>query len=141
METKFYDVTQSNPGGSFDVDANLCHRLFIESNSENEADKIAENLGCYWNGVEDGRDCPCCGDRWSGSSEVKIEDINTKWKGYEIYEWLDKKGGTLTRDSAIQDLKSRYPGATWLSEPVLEEKYGSTRVIGRMQIDNIEQYY
>lgn len=140
MKTKFYEVTQNNSGGSFDVDATVCHRLFIEANSENEADEIAENLGCYWNGVENDRDCSCCGDRWYGSIEVKLEDINTKWKGHEIYEWLDKKRGNVIKDVAIQDLKSRYPGATWLSEPVLEEKYGSTRVIGRIGIDNIEQY-
>ena len=140
MKTKFYEVTQNNTGGSFDVDANVCHRMFIEAESEEQANRIAENLGCYWDGVEKGMDCSCCGDRWYGSSKVDIDDINKKWKGYEVYEWVSEKRGNVIKDVVLKDLKSRYPGATWLSEPVLEEKYGSVRAIGRIQIDSIERY-
>lgn len=61
----FYEVNQNNSGGSFDVDDKVCHRLFIEANSEKEALEKAEELGCYWYGVAEGIDCPCCGDRWS----------------------------------------------------------------------------
>ena len=60
---KFYEYSQNNTGGSFTTDDKLCHRLFIEANSSTEADEIAEGLGCYWNGVDEGSDCPCCGDR------------------------------------------------------------------------------
>ena len=44
------------------------------------------------------------------------------------------------KDVYIQNLKAQYPGQTWLVEPVLENKYGSTRVIGRIRLDSIEQY-
>lgn len=60
----FYEYSQNNSGGSFDVDDKLCHRLVIEADDEEKASSIAEGLGCYWNGVAEGLDCECCGDRW-----------------------------------------------------------------------------
>lgn len=60
----FFEFNQNNTGGSFDVDGKLCHRLIIEEDDYRKAIKKAEELGCYWNGVEDGLDCDCCGDRW-----------------------------------------------------------------------------
>ena len=38
----------------------------------------------YFNGVEEGLDCPCCGDRWN-----RLGDWNKKEKIY-IYESLDE---------------------------------------------------
>ena len=140
--TQFYVLTQNNSGGSFVTDDKLCHRLIIEASSEKEAISIAEDLGCYWNGCELGADCPCCGDRWYPSPDlIDLEKMNTEWKGYEVSQWLtDGKKGTIQKNVVIQDLKSRYPGATWSVEPVVEEKYGSLRVIGRIRLDSIEQY-
>lgn len=67
----FYQFDQNNSGGSFDVDDKVCHRLFIEADSEEEATSKAEFLGVYFNGCDDGIDCYCCGDRWYGSEEVE----------------------------------------------------------------------
>ena len=60
----FYEFDQNNSGGVFITDNNLCHRLYIEADSIDEAISKAEELGCYWDGVTKGLDCPCCGDRW-----------------------------------------------------------------------------
>lgn len=139
METKFYEVSQNNSGGSFDVNEKVCHRLFIEAKSEEEATSIAEDLGCYWNGVSEGMDCPCCGDRWYGVDEVNLNDMNTKWNGYEVAEWLDGKKHQ-SESEKLESFKSKYSGFTWLVEPVIDSKYGSRRVIGRVKLDNIEQY-
>lgn len=68
----FYSYNQNNSGGSFDVDDKVCHRIFIEAFNEAEADFKAEELGVYFNGVEDGRDCPCCGERWGGGYAVEF---------------------------------------------------------------------
>ena len=60
----FYELTQNNSGGSFEVNEKLAHLLFIEADSVEEACLFAESLGCYWDGVDEGWDCDCCGDRW-----------------------------------------------------------------------------
>lgn len=142
METKFFEFSQNNTGGSFVTDDKLCHRLFIEAESAKEAISKAEDLGCYWNGVDEGQDCPCCGDRWYPSGHaVDFEEMNKRWGGYEVAEWLEKKRGEKISDvEAISNLKSQYPGSEWLTEPVLEDKYGSQRVIGKIKVDSIEQY-
>ena len=62
----FYTYNQNNSGGSFDYnpDKGISHYVIIEANSIDEANCIAENIGIYFNGVDDGSDCDCCGDRW-----------------------------------------------------------------------------
>jgi len=136
MKTNFYEFSQNNTGGSFDVDGNVCHRLFIEANSIQEANDIAESLGCYWDGVDKGMDCPCCGDRWYTGDKVDLDTMNTNWGGYTYEKWL--KGET--DEEAIQNIKSRYPDAKWSKELTIDNKYGSKQVIGKMLLDNIEQY-
>ena len=142
MKTKFYELSQNNTGGSFDTDDKLCHRLFIEADSEEEAMDKAEDLGCYWNGVEEGSDCPCCGDRWYRSGDsVDLENSNKRWGGYEVSEWLSGESYAGLSDSdIIKKFKSDYEGSEWSTEPVIEDKYGSRRVIGRVKLHSIEQY-
>lgn len=143
VPSKFYEISQNNSGGSHVVDDKLCHRLFIEADSAEEATRIAEDLGCYWDGCYNGMDCSCCGDRWyQPDSPLNFDEMNTRWGGYEVSVWLTegKKKGTINSDVEIQKLKAMYPGATWLTEPIVENKYGSARVIGKMRVDNVEQY-
>ena len=134
----FFEYDQNNTGGSFDVDDKLCHRLIIEAEDNGKADEIAENLGCYWDGVDNGMDCSCCGDRWYSGHELNFEEMNTRWNGYEISQWL--KESSMSEKEAVEKLKSQYPGGTWLVEPILEKKYSSKRVVGKLKIENVEQY-
>lgn len=60
----FYCYDQNNSGGRWDIDERLSPMLFIEADSAEQANETAESLGCYFDGVEQGIDCPCCGDRW-----------------------------------------------------------------------------
>lgn len=78
----FYEYSQNNSGGHFEVNDKLCDRLFIEADTFTEADSIAEDLGVYFNGVYKGIDCGCCGDRWSHGDEVDLSKINEN--GYEV---------------------------------------------------------
>lgn len=80
---KFYEFSQNNSGGSFHVDGRLCHRVFIEANSQDEADEIAESIGIYFDGVEKGIDCSCCGDRWNRSSLYDVVDLKKLSKEYK----------------------------------------------------------
>jgi len=73
---KWYYWDQNNSGGVFDVDETLCHRLFIEAETYQEAETKALKMGVYYNGAEcDGPDCPCCGDRWYVGNEVKKSNL------------------------------------------------------------------
>lgn len=142
METKFYEFNQNNSGGGFDVDDKVCHRLFIEATSLDEAISKAENLGCYWNGVDNGMDCECCGDRWyEPSSHVDLEEINKRWKGYEVSEYLSDRGKKeISDDDAIRELVSVYEGSEWLVAPKVDTPYGTRRVSGKIKLVSIEQY-
>ena len=62
----WYEYSQNNSGGShvYDDNRGLSEWVFIEADSAKDADNHAEAIGIYFNGVDDDRDCDCCGDRW-----------------------------------------------------------------------------
>lgn len=109
----FYEYSQNNSGGSFVVNDEVCHRLFIEAESADEANRKAEQLGCYWDGVEKGRDCPCCGDRWYSAWDddaidlARMSDLYEKYEGVkfanieEYAQYLSDKYGWTTPDARI----------------------------------------
>lgn len=73
LDTKFYTYSQNNSGGSFTGPA---HYVIIEAFNKDAAHDIAEQHGVYFNGIEDGHDCSCCGDRWSRwSDENEVPSI------------------------------------------------------------------
>ena len=66
MKTKFYTFYQNNSGGSFHYveRAGITHYVIVEAVDWNHAISRAESIGLYFDGVEEGQDCECCGDRW-----------------------------------------------------------------------------
>lgn len=94
----FYTYSQNNSGGSFTVDKDrgLTVYVIIEADSASEADTIAEEIGMYWNGVCEGMDCPCCGDRWYPQYGDKGEDVPTLYgtpvseKDFGGMRWVEK---------------------------------------------------
>ena len=62
----FYTFNQNNSGGSFQFrpGAGISSYVIIEADDDLEAEYLASRIGLYFNGVEDGIDCGCCGDRW-----------------------------------------------------------------------------
>ena len=100
---KFFCYNQNNSGGSFVIDRRLAHYVIIEAQSGDEADRIAESIGIYFDGCESGDDCPCCGDRWDraygpgddspniyGEDPAKYDDIFAqKGKPYCHIYYLD----------------------------------------------------
>ena len=74
---KFYQFRQNNSGGSFhhDAAAGIGYNVIIEANSETEAICKAEDIGLYFDGVDSGDDCECCGDRWYGCYEISEKDL------------------------------------------------------------------
>lgn len=65
--SKFYEFRQNNSGGhfTFDPKAGISVNVIIEATSPKHANQLAQSKGIYFNGVDDGSDCDCCGDRWS----------------------------------------------------------------------------
>jgi hypothetical protein len=93
VNTKFYDYRQNNSGGGFDIDHDkgIGHYVIIEATDAADADRRAENIGVYFEGTYEGRDCECCGDRW----------YNTNGEGTEEPSLY---GDSL--DSALKEIKS-----------------------------------
>lgn len=60
----FFTFHQNNSGGRFQVDDKVTEFVIIEANDANHANLIAESIGIYFDGCENGMDCSCCGDRW-----------------------------------------------------------------------------
>lgn len=97
----WFKFDQNNSGGSFDFDDKLTHRLFIEADTEEEAEAKAFEMGVYYNGCENGLDCPCCGDRWYGCEELKAKDF--------------EYSGTKTVEEYAEHLAKNY---SWLKPDV-----------------------
>jgi hypothetical protein len=62
---KYYRFSQNNSGGSFVINDSVAHHVIIQAHSAQEANNRAASIGIYFDGCEKGRDCECCGDRWS----------------------------------------------------------------------------
>lgn len=63
---KFYEYRQNNSGGTFHLDkkSGLSVLVIFEADSAVEANHRAEDAGIYFDGLDTGRDCYCCGTRW-----------------------------------------------------------------------------
>ena len=131
----FYEFTQNNSGGTFVVDDKVCHRLFVEADNEDEAYSIAKSLGCYWDGVAKGIDCPCCGDRWYSPDKVDIEKIIKN--GFEVCVYISGD-----RTEAIDRYNEKYGKYPVFKQPeIIESSCGSfLKYSGRIGFRNIEEY-
>ena len=64
---KFYEFHQNNTGGEWDKI--LGYTVIIEAETPEKANEKAEEIGIYFDGVDNDIDCECCGDRW-----CRVED-------------------------------------------------------------------
>lgn len=102
----WFHYAQNNSGGSFDYceKEGITHHVVIEAENSDMADQRAQYIGIYFNGCDDGRDCSCCGDRWSGAdSEGDAEPMvyGEDARSYEGWCGWMKEG----REIAIHPLK------------------------------------
>lgn len=67
----FFTYSQNNSGGVFCEPAKY---VIIEADSADEANRIAEDNGLYFDGCMTGSDCSCCGDRWYRAYDGEGED-------------------------------------------------------------------
>lgn len=84
----WYEFNQNNSGGSFTVDDQVCHVLYIEADSVNEANHKAIDKGVYFNGFENGIDCYCCGDRWDQGEPLEFPLVYSPELSFQNIEEL-----------------------------------------------------
>jgi hypothetical protein len=66
----FYIYDQNNSFGHFDVNRQVGHYVLIEAEDLKQADRVAqEKAAIYFDGIDKGIDCACCGDRWYPAAE------------------------------------------------------------------------
>ncbi|RMH10629.1 MAG: hypothetical protein D6698_17455 [Gammaproteobacteria bacterium] len=53
--------------------------VLVEADNPEEANRRAETVGIYFNGVEEGEDCECCGDRWIEQSRPLVDSKVAKF--------------------------------------------------------------
>ena len=82
----FYTFIQNNSGGDFEYNASrgISVYVVVECDSLKEAVELAGEIGIYFNGCDDGRDCDCCGDRWSEPWGKEDLDPVPSMYGYPI---------------------------------------------------------
>ena len=103
----FYRFRQNNSGGSFDIDPStgLGVSVYIEADSPDQANTIAEDIGIYFNGCEDGHDCECCGDRWSpaGTYDAVENPEESKWDKSWGDSFIHYSDGRIARLGALEE--------------------------------------
>ena len=85
-QLKWFPYYQNNSRGEFIVDADVAQNVFIQAHSADEANKIAESHGIYFDGCTEGTDCSCCGDRWSRTIDRCGTDVPCRY-GKPIASW------------------------------------------------------
>lgn len=92
----WYEFSQNNSGGIFTVDEKLCHRLFIEACTYEEAKQKALDMGVYFDGCDSGMDCPCCGDRWSDWEDK--HEFPHSWDGKITFTTIEEYAQHLANE-------------------------------------------
>ena len=70
----FYEYIQNNSRG-FYTEPSIY--IYIQSETSEEANRIARSMGVYFDGVYFDIDCECCGDRWYScldNKKIKIDE-------------------------------------------------------------------
>lgn len=94
----WYEYDQNNSGGSFIDNEQVCECVYVEATTLDEANSFADSLGIYFDGVDSGEDCSCCGDRWSEPYEsvsfpyrygtFTLSDVKKIGFNYEKTTWV-----------------------------------------------------
>lgn len=84
----WYEYRQNHSGGSFDKNDEVTITVLIEEVDATTANYQAEDVGIYFDGVSNGCDCDCCGDRWYEADEP-VKFVHYMWNGrdYDRHEY------------------------------------------------------
>lgn len=79
---KYFLWGQNNSGGCFEGPP----VIIVEAENQEAAEVVAEQYGVYYDGVSEGRDCSCCGDRW-----YSPEEYETLAEALDRYHWRNER--------------------------------------------------
>ena len=128
IETKFYEFNQTNSGGFFDVDDNICHRVIIEAVDAEHARSILKPM------IENqSSSCACCGDRWSIDYCDEIDLSKWKKRGYSVNVYDHYK-------EAEQRWFKKFGKFPRLEEPTWKVQYTFKKFEGKIYFETIEEY-
>lgn len=123
----FYKFRQTNSGGHFVRNNELDVVVIIESDSIEKMMEVADNIGIYFHGVEDGKDCDCCGDRWHYPRESeempKLDELDFFWGGCVVHF----KDGSVKH---ISELPKEHKYENWFIKGPLHRECGPVREEG-----------
>jgi len=72
---KWYTYHQNNSGGVLSGPSGV----YVLAHSGKEADELAQlHAGVYFDGVDNGFDCDCCGDRWGSQDWLSNYDLGSR---------------------------------------------------------------
>lgn len=98
----FYTFDQNNSGGTFYGD----EYVIVEAASAEEANNLAKEYDIYFNGVEEDRDCECCGDRWD-----RVNDHDGTFEpliyGQPVQTALDNKSNYFGKTAVVYYLNGQ----------------------------------
>lgn len=86
MELKWYKYDQNNSGGFFIRNDRVAHTVLVQAANNRIADLVAQDIGIYFDGCSNDRDCYCCGDRWYRAyNPVEKFDVYTPYDEDDNY--------------------------------------------------------
>ena len=95
-----YGFRQNNSGGYFTEPAETI--IVVDAKSEDHALEVAQKAGLYLDGVQLGRDCDCCGDRWYGGA-MEFENVADAKADAEKAQYDDNVPAWLVTDDLDWD--------------------------------------
>lgn len=121
---KFYTYIQNNSGGRYYG----YQYVIIEASSYVEANSKVGKYGVYFDGCNDGRDCPCCGDRWHSLWSEKDGYPYPAIYSIPITEYIGFMGeGKALIISDGKEIEYQVKSGGWVALPelktLLEEKF------------------
>lgn len=119
---KWYTYSQNNSGGSFVIDeyAGIAHFVIVQATDAESANDAARRIGLYFNGCDSGRDCSCCGDRWSPAGGWwNDDDEGTEFPmifGAPAHEFWNDGAWTMRKTIAVHAADGRW---LWLTDEIV----------------------
>lgn len=120
----WYEFHQNNSGGFFEVNDDVAPTVLIQAGSAKEANSKAQEIGIYFDGCRDGRDCNCCGDRW--------REAHGALKSFEVFG--------LRKQEMIEHINVRDFAKTLANENFADDP-SSPQVILYYADGSVERYY